>query len=83
MVWKGLQPSGNNIRGQLILNGRDLILELQLPLFQAFDLQLIGVRRRLECDDGAIEIPMFDLELHEKLTQFAFVRSLHPAMLNL
>jgi hypothetical protein len=26
---------------------------------------------------------MFDLELHEKLTQFAFVRSLHPAMLNL
>lgn len=74
--------SRDDIGGKLILDRRDLIFELQLLLFEPFNLQLISGSSSLQRDDLAVEVAMLSPELHEKLTQFAFIRSLHPPMLN-
>jgi hypothetical protein len=54
---------------------------LQLPLFQSLDLKLIGMPRTLEPKNLVIEVAMLHLKLSEEFAQFAFIRSLHTAML--
>jgi hypothetical protein len=76
-----VDQSSYNIGRQLILDGLDLIFELQLPLFQPLDLKLVGVPPLFQRKNLFVEVAMLHLELSEKFAQFTFIRSLHPAML--
>jgi len=69
--------SSNDVRGQLVLDRRDLVLQEQLLLLQAFDRELINVERQLERDDLIIEQAMLVAELDQQLTKFTVVSSLH------
>src|ERR1700674_5189491 len=61
--------SGVEIRDQLALQACDLILEHELALLQALQLQLIHVQIKRQAGDDLIEITMFDAQL----TQFLHV----------
>jgi hypothetical protein len=69
-------PSGrklrDDIRDQVILDDRDLVLQLQLALFQAGDLQLVVGARSSQRVDGSIEIAMLDPEHFQPLAHFLF-----------
>src|ERR1700720_1597884 len=60
-------PSGVEIRDQLALQARDLILEHELALLQALHLQLIHVQIERQTGDDLIEITMFDAQLTQLL----------------
>src|ERR1700758_4471116 len=51
-----------HIRDQLTFHARDLILEHQLALFEALQLQLIGMDIHREALDDFIEITMLDAQ---------------------
>jgi hypothetical protein len=78
---QSVDQSSDDIGRQLILDGLDLIFELQLPLFQALDLKLVGMPPLFERKNLFVEVAMLHLELGETFAQFTFIRSLHPAML--
>src|SRR5437660_551265 len=69
-VASGLRPcSGIEIRDQLALQARDLVLEHELALLQALQLQLIDVQIERQARDDLVEITMLDAQL----TQFFHV----------
>lgn len=51
--------SGNDVGCQTIGDAGDLVLEHQLALFQALDLQLIGCADAFKRENGIIKIAMF------------------------
>jgi hypothetical protein len=69
--------SGNDVRGKLVLDSLDPILEKQLALFQPLDRELVGIDRQLERYDFGVEGAMFIAELNQKLPQFTVISSLH------
>jgi hypothetical protein len=71
------QPSGNDIRQQLVLDGLDAVFQRQLALLQAFDLQLIADSRRLLGHDLRIQIAVLGSQPRQLLAELALVRSLH------
>ena len=52
--------SGDDVGNEIILDQRDLVLQLQLAFLQAGDLQLVDHGGRAERIDGRIEIAMLD-----------------------
>ena len=58
----GNAGSGDDIRGQAVLNHGDLIAQAQFALFQPFQRQLIRARPLSQCGDGIIQIAMFAAE---------------------
>jgi hypothetical protein len=69
--------SRNDVRGELILDRRYLILQEQLLLLQTLDRELIGIDRQLERNDLIIEQAMLVAELDQQLSKFTVVSSLH------
>src|SRR5688572_26466806 len=69
--------SRNNVGQQLVLDGGDAVLERQLALLQAFDLQLIAEGRRLLRHDLRIQIAVLGPQPRQLLAELALVRSLH------
>lgn len=79
----GLSPnvspagSGDDVGRQLVLDDLDLVLQEQLALLQALDGQLVGVDGKLERYNFSVEGTMLVAELHQQLSQFTVVSSLH------
>lgn len=69
--------SGNDVGKENILDAQDPVPEIELALFQPFDLKMIGEGNGLQRPDGAVEIPVFFLQQHELTAQFLFVRIIH------
>src|SRR5256884_6929482 len=62
-VVHGSLRSGIEIRDQLTLESRDLILEHELALLQALQLQLVDVQIERQPRDDLVEITMLDAQL--------------------
>ena len=75
--------SCNDIRQKLVLESRDPILELQLLLLQAGNLQLVGVRSRFESGNFHVQLPMLAAELGQQLANVSFVLTLHARIFRL
>jgi hypothetical protein len=57
-------PSGWNVRDQLHLEQRNVVLELQLAFLQAAQLQLVGVTVADKHVDDGVEVAMFHVEFN-------------------
>ena len=69
--------SGIKIRDQLVLKVRDHVLDPQLALLEAADLQLVAGGVGGEARDDHVEVAVFDLELDQLARDFGRVLGLH------
>jgi hypothetical protein len=59
--------SGDDVRDAAIRQDRDLVPQAQLALFEARDLQLIGLRIGPKCLDALVQCPVFGLQFSQPL----------------
>src|SRR5688572_16672719 len=59
------EPSGDDIRQQLALELDDLVLEDQLALFQALDLELVEGGRLRHALDGRVQVAVLGTKLFQ------------------
>ncbi len=71
------QHSRNDVGGQLVFDGGDLVFEGQFALFQPPDQQLIGRARNLQSHDLVVEFAVLRSQFDELLTEISFFAPLH------
>lgn len=69
--------SGDDVRGQLILNRMHAVLQSELFLFQPLDRKLVGDAREFELRDLFIERTMTLLQRHQFIAQFLLLLAVH------
>jgi len=68
-----LRPSGDDVGADLVLDVTDPVLQLQLPLLEACELELVAARHFLQRLDGGIEVTMFLPQALEESQKLAFL----------
>ena len=68
----------DDIRDQVILDQRDLVLQLQLALLQPGDLELVNAAGRGQRVDRRVKVAMLDSEHFQTLAHFVFVHAALP-----
>src|SRR5690606_1346481 len=56
------ERSGYDVRSELVLEARDLVLEQQLPLLQALQLQLVEGRMLDQAVDDVVQVPVLQAQ---------------------
>lgn len=65
--------SGDDVGADLVLHVPDTVLQLQLPLLEAGELELVAARHFLQRLDGGIEVTMFLPQALEESLKLAFL----------
>ena len=69
--------SGDNVRGQLVLDVGDAIAELKLALLEPLDLQLVGAGGVLQGRDCRVEVAMLLLQSRQLVLQLTLLVFIH------
>ena len=66
------RPSRNDIGRELVLDKGDAVAQIQLALFQALDLQLVGARGIVQRLDRGVEVTMLLPQARQLRPELAF-----------
>jgi hypothetical protein len=71
------QPSGNNVRGELIFDVGDAVAQVKLAFLEPLNLKLIGARGVLQGRDGGVKVAMLLLQSRQLFLQLPLFVSGH------
>jgi hypothetical protein len=73
----GLPRSGYDVGGELVLDIRDAVPQLELAFLEALNLELVGTGSVLQSRDRGIKVTMLLLEARQLLLQLTLFFSIH------